>query len=74
MPSLRDLTIPNQIANNTASFDLLQPSFMINHKYGENGVKQTLDMLLANSNTEPRWAPCVENELGRLTQGFENCV
>ena len=31
-------------------------------------------MLLANPETKPIWAPGVENELGRLTQGFEDRV
>lgn len=40
----------------------------------DKGIRQSLDMLLANPNTEPTWSPGVENELGRLAQGFDNRV
>ena len=45
---------------------------MINHLYDNKGVKQTLDILLANPKTEPIWAPGVENERGQLAHGFQN--
>ena len=53
---------------------ILNPRFVLNHVYDEHGKRQSLDMLLANPKTEPTWAPGVENELGRLAQGFDNRV
>ncbi len=53
---------------------ILNPRFVLNHVYDEHDKRQSLDMLLANPTTEPTWAPGVENELGRLAQGFDNRV
>ena len=52
----------------------ISQSLLLNHVYNKNGKKQSLDMLLANPETKPIWAPGVKNELGRLAQGFEDCV
>ena len=65
MPSLSDLMSANHMAINMVSVNQpFSPLFMINNVYDDNGIKQSLDMLLANPKTEPTWAPGVENELG----------
>ena len=43
---------------------------VLNHIYDANGNKQSIDGLLSNPQTTATWSKALENELGRLAQGY----
>ena len=42
--------------------------------FDPSGNKRSTDSLLLDPSTVPVWGPALENELGRLSQGFKNRV
>ena len=50
------------------------PKLRINHIFDQAGKKRSIDSLLQDKTTHPVWSKALENELGRLAQGFDNCV
>ena len=74
MPPLQNLLNAHIKSLNITDNMAIPQSLLLNHVYDKNGKKQSLDMLLANPETKPIWASGVENELGRLAQGFEDRV
>jgi len=47
---------------------------VINHIYDAAGNKLSIDSLLTNPTTTKTWSAALENELGRLAQGFKGRV
>ena len=74
IPLLHTLLGANIQSLNIMDNMTIPQSLQINHVYDKKGKKQSLDMLLAIPETEPIWAPGVENALGRLVQGFKDRV
>ena len=46
----------------------------LNHIYDSDGNKLNIDKLITNPTTSPIWIKSLENELGRLSQGFQDRV
>ena len=57
-----------------SSKDGLKHLQKLNHIFDDKGNKMNMDKLLLNTRTSSVWGPALENELGRLSQGFKNRV
>ena len=44
------------------------------HIFDDSGNKLSIDTLLQNEQTQKNWSRSLDNELGRLTQGFRKQV
>ncbi len=60
--------ISTHISNNVRLLPVL------NHIFDSHAKKMSIDRLITDPNTSPVWSAALENELGRLSNGFQNRV
>ena len=62
----------NYLSSNTGKKYNFQA--FLHHIYDDDGRKLNIDKLITDPTTAPTWSKSLENELGRLSQGFKNRV
>ena len=72
LPSMPKFLTANHLSSNASKKYNFQA--FLHHIYDDDGKKLNIDKLITDPTTAPTWSKSLENELGRLSQGFKNRV